>query len=70
MQNGYTYFSVTQSQWNTISTVLGDNAWCVNQTFLDQQLALGKMFLATSENATGAYFLEVIYLRFLNGLII
>jgi len=45
---GATYFALPDSHWNNTSSILGnDGMWAINKTFLDQQIAHGKMFVFT-----------------------
>ena len=59
---GYTYFEMETKYWNKMAQALGDNVWNVNQAFLDQQLALGKTFVMLSNDYSGYYLQELLYL--------
>jgi len=60
---GYTYYELKPQYYNKMVEVLGDNAWKVNQAFLDQQLSLGKTFMMLSNDYSGAYLRELLYLN-------
>ena len=59
---GYTYFEMETKYWNKMAQALGGNVWNVNQAFLDQQLALGKTFVMLSNDYSGYYLQELLYL--------
>ncbi len=64
----YTYYNMPQKYYSKAKMVLGDdNMWLINQTFLDQQMALNKIFLPLSQDISGAYKLELIYVGLLGG---
>lgn len=65
---GYTYYNMPQKYYSKAKMILGDdNMWIINQTFLDQQMALNKIFIPLSQEISGAYKLELIYVGLLGG---
>ncbi len=63
--NKYTYYELKPEYWGKMKSVLGNNTWEVNRTFLDQQVAKGKIFIKLSNNYTGDYYKELMYLNLL-----
>ncbi len=63
--NKYTYYELKPEYWEKTKAVLGNNTWEVNRTFLDQQVAKGKIFIKLSNDYTGDYLRELRYLKLL-----
>ena len=64
----YTYYNMPQKYYSKAKMILGDdNMWLINQTFLDQQMALNKIFVPLSQDISGAYKLELIYVKLIGG---
>ena len=64
----YTYYNMPQKYYSKAKMILGDdNMWLINQTFLDQQMTLNKIFIPLSQDISGAYKLELIYVKLIGG---
>jgi len=61
-----TYFSMPDELWNQLFTAHGESfMWSINEAFLTQQMAKGKIFMASHSmvNPTGAFAREILFLQ-------